>query len=667
MTPLRNHPVPGGAPDDASDAVPAALAARFRDAAPVLSADPAAIVARGRRRRAVTRGAAAALTVAAVAAVATTAVGLLGGAGGGTPPADVPPTPEPAGAVSLWLSATRVAPGDHDLVAVLVSEDGTEATFGVPASLERWDGSSWREVRRTNMCLDHWHCTARWYPPDATEVQGAEDIGLGVAAGSPGPVERFTVDGLEPGWYRVVQEAYGGVVARGVFEVAADAPEATPLWPVDSVAVSVQPPLVPADGGDVGLVPLVPPVDGTLDEGMLTGAMAGLSDRALVQRWGPEGWTEVGEVATSAPDAVSVPGELRTTLTALEPGAYRVLLRGDGKELMGSFWVPGEVPATTAPTPSSADRPSAECADDDVACLLDAWLVALLDEGRYGSEPAQIGEPPDDPFAARAVEVADSGGDLERFVGLLVTTLDGPDLGFDDLTVAQEWQGGDVLVEEGVTLDGDRAVARFTCGGFRFLVRGNLADERTRDRTWDLAEDVAARIDACPADVTGLAMLLGVADDDVPLGAPCDDMPAPLCAMDLWLVDSIEAAGYRHGGGDHDIGAIATDTVLVGDSTVGAAAWPLDADVAPGFETGRTTTVGDLAVEHWTADGHGPESRFTCGGYRLAFSISTDVADAGSADVVAGVAEAVAAVIGPCPGNEDALVAQYADVIHGTR
>lgn len=264
------------------------------------------------------------------------------------------------------------------MVAVLVSNDGTEATFGVPAALERWDGSAWRAFRRTNMCLADWHCTARWYPPDAPEVQGAEDIGLGVAAGSPGPVERFTVDGLDPGWYRVVQEAYGGVVARGVFEVAADAPAATPLWPTDAPAVSVQPGLLATTGGAVTLVPLVAPVDGNLDAGMLEAAMTGLGPLALVQRWDGSGWTEAGDVETTAADEVSVPGELRATLPALEPGAYRVLLRGNGKELMGSFWVRGDAEDGDAAPPPEEPGPVSLWLSADRVPPGDTELVAIL-------------------------------------------------------------------------------------------------------------------------------------------------------------------------------------------------------------------------------------------------------------------------------------------------
>lgn len=363
-------------PDDGADSPDRALAARFRAAAPVLDADPAAIVARGRRRRRATRAATAALSVVAVAAVATGAVGLLRGSV--PPPADTPPPPEAPSPVSLWLSAEQVPPGDAEMVAVLVSNDGTEATFGVPAALERWDGSAWRAFRRTNMCLADWHCTARWYPPDAPEVQGAEDIGLGVAAGSPGPVERFTVDGLDPGWYRVVQEAYGGVVARGVFEVAADAPAATPLWPTDAPAVSVQPGLLATTGGAVTLVPLVAPVDGNLDAGMLEAAMTGLGPLALVQRWDGSGWTEAGDVETTAADEVSVPGELRATLPALEPGAYRVLLRGNGKELMGSFWVRGDAEDGDAAPPPEEPGPVSLWLSADRVPPGDTELVAIL-------------------------------------------------------------------------------------------------------------------------------------------------------------------------------------------------------------------------------------------------------------------------------------------------
>lgn len=635
------------------------LPARFHAAAPVLTADATAIIARGRRRRRAARGATAALAVAAVAVAATAAVGLLRGPT--EPPASTtPPPPEEPGAVSLWLSSERVPPGDTDVVAVLVSNDGTEVTFGVPAGLERWDGSAWREYRRTNMCLAEWHCTARWQAPDAAEVQGADDIGLGVAAGSPGPVERFTIDGLEPGWYRVVQEAYGGVVARGVFEVADDAPEPPPLWPVDGIAVSVQPALVAPGGGEVALVPLVPPVDGTLDEGMLTAAMAGLDDMALVQRWGPSGWDEVADVALSAPDAVSVPGELTARLPALEPGAHRVLLRGDGTELVGSFWV---LDGAGGPDPSPA--PAATCAADDAACLMDAWLVTLLADAGYASEPAVVGPQPDDPYAARAARVADSGGELDRLAGLLVTTTDGPDLGFD-LDVEQEWTADVVTVEEGFTPDGDRAAARFTCGGFRFLARGNDAGESTRDRTWGLAEDVAARIDACPADLGELADLLAArtseADDDasatdgVPT-PPCYEMSASLCAMKLWLVDTITAAGYESGGGDHDIGDVATDSARVGDGVVWGSVSRLADRGAGDLHVATTVLVGDITVRHGSSPGVAAASELDCGAFRLTFAGDVE------ADVRRVTEDVAAAVGGACPVDEGELLARYAERI----
>lgn len=486
------------------------LAARFRAAAPVLAADPAAIVARGRRRRRATRVAVGALAVAAVAGVTTAAVALLGP--GPTPPADAPPPPAvDEGGVALWLSADRVPPGDVAVAAALVSRDGTTATFGVEADLERWDGDSWEPYRKTGLCLADWHCTARWYAPGAPEVQGFNDIGLGVGPGAPGPLVRFTTDGLAPGWYRVVQESVDGVVAHGVLEVADGAPAPAPLWPEDSPAVTVQPPLVPASGGDVALVPLVPPDDGgNLSAEMLSGAMAGLDPDALVQRWADGAWADVGTVATEEPAAESVPGELAARLPALDPGAYRVLLRGNGKELEGSFWVVGDPTSSGDPTPSASDRPAVTCADDDLACLLDAWLAALVGGTGLASEPAVVGPQPDVPYAARAVQVADAGGELARTVGVLVTSTDGPDLGFADPDVEREVAVGDVTVHEGATPD-DRAAALVECGGFRFLVRADLDDERTRERTWALAEDLAAGMATCPDDAAALRALLAAA------------------------------------------------------------------------------------------------------------------------------------------------------------
>jgi hypothetical protein len=61
--------------------------------------------------------------------------------------------------------------------------------------------------------MDHWHCTA---PIERSGGSGAVlAIGLGPRKGAPRPVERFTTEGLDVGWYRISQTANEGVVARG--------------------------------------------------------------------------------------------------------------------------------------------------------------------------------------------------------------------------------------------------------------------------------------------------------------------------------------------------------------------------------------------------------------------------------------------------------------------
>jgi hypothetical protein len=101
--------------------------------------------------------------------------------------------------------------------------------------------------------MDHWHCTARVQPPGEVPA-----IGLSAQPGSPGPVERFTTDGLDVGWYRISQEANEGVVAAAIFEIAEDASVPAPLVPIDAPAISVTPAVVSPDGGEIYLYRLIP-------------------------------------------------------------------------------------------------------------------------------------------------------------------------------------------------------------------------------------------------------------------------------------------------------------------------------------------------------------------------------------------------------------------------
>lgn len=316
-----------------------ALRNRYSEAIPEVPVDPAPIVQRGRRRRQVNRlGGALAATVAVVA-VAVGAFALR--TDPGIQLATTPPPPETPGPYSLWLSAEQVPPGDVELVAVLVNYQGADAAFGVPAEVERWNGRSWQLHRRMNVCLDHWHCTASMYPPGAPEVQGSDDIGIGATVAQPGPVERFSIESLEPGWYRMSQEAHGGVVARGMFQVVEGAPAPAPLWPTDAPAISMQPPLIPAEGGTATLTPLVPSVDGALTYEDVEDAVRGLGVVANVDRWTDSGWDRVADIDLDVPTGEQSYFEVLADVPGLEPGAYRLVRSGPDGDQTGNFWVLG--------------------------------------------------------------------------------------------------------------------------------------------------------------------------------------------------------------------------------------------------------------------------------------------------------------------------------------
>lgn len=244
------------------------------------------------------------------------------------------PPPLPASPVSLWLSAERVPRGPVELVAILVDHQGVDATFGVYATVDRWDGDEWGSYGYLVMCMDHWHCTARVQPPDVSV--GVPAIGLSARPGSPGPVERFTTDGLDVGWYRISQVANEGIVAQGLFEVADGAPASVPLVPVDVPAISVTPPLVSTEGAEVGLYPLIPPdSSGNLSREDIQRAIEGLSETARIERWDGSGWTAVGRVELS--EGVDLGRSAR--LPPLPQGEYRLVREGPDAAHVGHFWV----------------------------------------------------------------------------------------------------------------------------------------------------------------------------------------------------------------------------------------------------------------------------------------------------------------------------------------
>jgi hypothetical protein len=253
--------------------------------------------------------------------------------GDATAPVDAPPA-LPASSFSLWLSAERVPPSAVELVAMLVNHDGTDAIFGVFATLDRWDGDEWVPYGSLVMCLDHWHCTASVQRPGGSG--GGPGIGLSARPGGAGPVERFTTDGLDVGWYRISQEANEGIVAAAVFEIVEGAPAPAPLVSIDAPAISVTPALVSPDGAEIDLYPLIPAPTGAQSREDVLEAVRGLSEVARLERWNGSTWEAAGEIQLrEAVDDLARSAEL----PPLPGGEYRLVREGPEGRHIGHFWV----------------------------------------------------------------------------------------------------------------------------------------------------------------------------------------------------------------------------------------------------------------------------------------------------------------------------------------
>ncbi|MBC7292272.1 MAG: hypothetical protein H5T83_13185, partial [Actinotalea sp.] len=326
------------------------LRARFEAAAPAVAVDPDRIVRRGRRQRALARAGGVLGSLALVAVVL-----LVARPGGGPAPVAAAPPAEEVGDVSLWLSATEVPTGPATIVSALVAHTDTDAVFGVGAEVERWDGRAWWSHRLVGLCLAEWRCVAPLVADP--EGFGVNDIGLSATPARPGPAQLMSTEGLEEGWYRLVQDAVlGGPSARAVFRVTDDAPPTPPVPSGDGVSLVVDPVLVPPTGGQVDLAVHVPPdASGTLTAEDIAEAEAQLADLAVVERWDGAGWVPVGEVEVPAPRDQASPVPL--TLPALEPGPHRLVRGGPDGDAWGVLWVADE----------AAGGRDGAAPDDDVA------------------------------------------------------------------------------------------------------------------------------------------------------------------------------------------------------------------------------------------------------------------------------------------------------------
>jgi hypothetical protein len=149
-------------------------------------------------------------------------------------------------------------------------------------------------------------------------------------------VERFTSDGLEPGWYRISQEANEGMVAAAVLEIAEGAPTPAPLVSIDAPAISVTPALVSLDGAEIYLYPLIPAPTGAQSREDVLEAVRGLSEVARIERWNGSMWEAAGEIQLrEGADDLARSAEL----PPLPEGEYRLVREGPEGRHTGHFWV----------------------------------------------------------------------------------------------------------------------------------------------------------------------------------------------------------------------------------------------------------------------------------------------------------------------------------------
>lgn len=477
MTRTPTEPTPAAGHDAPDDVV-----ARFRAAAPVLTADAAGLAALGRRRRRARRLAAGALAALVVAGAAGAAVGMLREPV--TPPAggDLAPTPAdvvgsrdglPAGVPEAFAGPVGVLVAPDGRLHVWTS--GSSSCPAVPLTLAMTDGVVVVEVGtdppEPGACTD-----------DLVPLTTVVALPAAVPLNPPPPVE--------------VRDAETGAVLATSSDVPEGLEPVTVLEVRDGWPEGEEPGSEPAlRHGMTDSVPRMPwVVPGTV--AVWTTGTTDCPAVPVAQLVALEGFVTYSTLAFDDPTCTGDPVLATWLLTA--PDGFDPLQTGFGAGPL-SDWEPGQgwTGGTEAPLPP----PPAPCPDDDAACLLDAWLVLLIDRV---TEPAVLGEQPDIPYAARAVEMVEaSGNELERTFGVLVTSLDGPDLGFE-IDVEDTWSTDVLTVEAGVTPQG-QAAARFTCGGFRFLVRGNGSSEAARATTSNLAERIADKLMSCPADVPALA------------------------------------------------------------------------------------------------------------------------------------------------------------------
>ncbi|MDT0164877.1 hypothetical protein Q9R32_04845 [Actinotalea sp. AC32] len=496
------------------------LRARFEDVAPVILVDPEPVVRRGRRRRAAVRALSGLGVVAAVLAV----VLVVRPGGGAGPAVTAPPPAEQSRPVAIQVAPAVVEPGGV-VTVVLVASEANDLTFGVDAEVERWDGSRWRRAGVTMLCLVEWQCVGEV----VGRIDAQPDIGLGATPGEPGLATVLSTEGLDDGWYRLVQRPNRGDVATGVFEVRTGAGAAPPQPPSDEVRLTVDPVIVPVEGGLVRVATQVPAgPDGTLTAEDIEAVDSVLDPSALVQRWTDDDWVDVVDVPVREREpALGVEWGSPVALPALDEGSYRVVrARPGGSPLWGVFTVTATAPPLEQPDDTADDgtqddgtqddgtdpadgSPDAGdvvgedvfapdhpmCAEQAGRCLLEAWwrdVTATVDVERGGG---------DHDFG---ILLTDSVRVGDGSVWLTLFPAEAPPAVVPQPAVVGSSRVGDATVEVGRWPDdvGGGDARRVTCGGF---VLHTSSTDVPVDEVDQVVTALAAAMQPCPADVAALA------------------------------------------------------------------------------------------------------------------------------------------------------------------
>ena len=475
---------------------------RFESVAPVILVDPEPVVRRGRRRRAMARAGASLGVAALVLAVVLVA---RPGAWSTGPAVTTPPPLAVSEPVALQVLPAVVAPGGV-VTVVLVASAPNDLVFGVAAEVERWDGRGWRRTGAALLCLVEWACVGSIQ----SRLDAVEAIGLSASSpDEPGIATVLSTEGLDDGWYRLVQEAAGpdAGVATGVFEVRTDALAAPPHPEKQGVRLAVVPALVPPAGGVVQVSTQVPAdAGGNLSAEDIEEVDSALDPSVLIQRWDGEEWVDVVDapVGERAAD-LGVEWGSPVNLPELDEGSYRLLRTWAGQEApWGVFTVATGAPAL--PQPSDDDvvvedvlgedawAPDHEqCQNQPGRCLLEAWWRDVVAEAgiERGGGDHDIGL-----VLTDSVRVPGPG-----FLSLSVVPREDAPVSDGYVTVTSTTQVGDVTVEAG-SGSGVPDLRRLTCGGLVMHTSAVDVDPADVDA---VVTAIATAMQSCPADLGELA------------------------------------------------------------------------------------------------------------------------------------------------------------------